>query len=151
MAVTTTQYVKSLTCLFTKEANFVATDVLKMSLASAYTYAITHKYQDATPFTSAVTEVTNANGYTTGGVAVASQAVVDTANPWTYSTADAVWTASASGITALYSFLYDSSPGAGVKPLLLFVSFGGNVTAAAGATLTVHPNTTWLSITCTGA
>lgn len=151
MAVTSFMYVKALTSLFTKEVNFVATDVEKVALASAYTYAITHKYEDAAPFTAAWTEVTNANGYTTGGVTVGSPVVVDTANPWTYNTADAVWTASASGISASFAFLYDSTPGAGLKTLLVQVAFGGAVTAAAGATLTVHPNTTWLSITCTGA
>jgi hypothetical protein len=51
-----------------------------------------------------------------------------------------VWTASGAGISATSAVVYDASPGAGLKPLISYVLFGGTVTAAAGATLTIAWN-----------
>lgn len=55
-------------------------------------------------------EVANANGYTTGGVAIA--ATWDAAaGTLTFDLADASWTASGGSITARYAVLYNASAG----------------------------------------
>lgn len=140
MAVTAFMFPMFFTTSWSKEANIAATDVIKVALSNtAYTYAATHKYFDAAPFNTAWTELGTANGYTAGGVTPGSNAITNgQTTSWT--NAAAVWTASGAGISATSAVYYDSSPGAGLKPLISYVLFGGTVTAAAGATLTITPN-----------
>ena len=129
-------YPMCLSTTFNKEADWNS-DTIKCALTNTtYTYAATHKYFDATPFTTAFTELSTANGYTAGGVTLTSPTITD-GQTWQFGAGNAVWTASGAGISAVAAVVYDSTPGAGVKPLLSFVQFGGTVTAAAGATLTI--------------
>jgi hypothetical protein len=129
------------TTTWTKEANIsVGADAVKCALSNtAYTYVATHKYFDAAPFSTAWTELGTANGYTAGGVAPGAQAITS-AQTTSWTMANAVWTASGAGISATSAVVYDSTPGAGIKPLISYVLFGGTVTAAAGATLTIAWN-----------
>lgn len=139
MAVTANMYPMALTTTWNKEAN-LNSDAIKCALTNtAYTYAATHKYFDAAPFNAAFTELTTANGYTAGGVALAAPATTS-AQTTSWTAGNAVWTASGAGISAVAAVVYDSTPGAGVKPVISFVQFGGTVTAAAGATLTIAWN-----------
>jgi hypothetical protein len=52
---------------------------------------------------------------------------------------NAVWTSSGT-LSATSAVVYDATPGAGLKPLISYVLFGGTVTAASGATLTIAWN-----------
>jgi hypothetical protein len=138
MAVTANMYPMALTTTWNKEAN-INSDAIKCILTNtAYTYVATHKYYDIAPFSSAITELTTANGYTVGGVALAAPATTS-AQTTSWTAGNAVWTASGAGISAVNAMVYDSTP-ASSKPLISFVQFGGTVTAAAGATLTIAWN-----------
>jgi hypothetical protein len=131
-------YPMMLTTTWNKEAN-INSDTIKCGLSNtAYTYAATHKYFDASPFSAAWTELTTANGYTAGGVTVGSTATTS-AQTTTWTAANAVWTATGAGISATSAVVYDSTP-ASNKPVISYVLFGGTVTAAAGATLTIAWN-----------
>lgn len=137
MAVTAFMYPMLLTTTWNKEAD-IDTDTIKCALSNtAYTYAATHKYFDAAPFNSAWTELTTANGYTAGGVTLTSPTVTNgQTTSWTAS--NAVWTSTGT-LSATSAVVYDSTP-ASNKPLISYVLFGGTVTAASGATLTIAWN-----------
>jgi hypothetical protein len=140
MAVTAFMYPMFMTTSWSKELNAAATDVWKCALSNtAYTYVATHKYFDAAPFSTAWTELGTANGYTAGGVTLAGPAITS-AQTTSWTAGNAVWTASGAGLSATSAVVYDSTPGAGVKPLMSYVLFGGTVTAVAGATLTIQWN-----------
>lgn len=137
MAVTAFMYPMFLTTTWNKEAD-IDTDTIKCGLSNtAYTYAATHKYFDATPFTTAWTELTTANGYTVGGVTLTAPTVTNgQTTSWT--AGNAVWTSTGT-LSATSAVVYDSTP-ASNKPLISYVLFGGTVTAASGATLTIAWN-----------
>ena len=137
MAITANMYPMIFTTTWNKEAN-INSDTVKVALTNtAYTYAATHKYFDASPFNAAFTELTTANGYTAGGLTVGSTATTS-AQTTTWTTAAPVWTSTGT-LSALAAVWYDSTP-ASNKPVIAFVAFGGTVTAASGATLTITPN-----------
>jgi hypothetical protein len=138
MAVTAAMYPMFFSTTWNKEAD-IDTDTIKCALSNtAYTYAATHKYFDATPFTTAWTELSTANGYTAGCVTLTSPTITNgQTTSWTAS--NAVWTSTGT-LSATSAVVYDSTPGAGVKPLISYVLFGGTVTAASGATLTIAWN-----------
>jgi len=137
VAVTANMYPMILTTTWNKEAN-LNSDAIKCALTNtAYTYAATHKYFDAAPFTTAFTELATANGYTAGGVALTSPATTNgQTTSWT--AGNAVWTSTGT-LSAVAAVVYDSSP-ASNKPLVSFVQFGGTVTAPSGATITIAWN-----------
>src|SRR5689334_19697250 len=109
-------YPNLLTTGFNKEVN-LNSDTMKCALSNtAYTYAATHKYFDATPFTTAFTELSTANGYTAGGVTLTSPTVTS-AQTWSWTASNASWTATGAGFSAQYAVVYDSSP-ASNKPLI---------------------------------
>jgi hypothetical protein len=138
MAVTANMYPLAFHTAWNKEADY-DTDTIKCALTNtAYTYAVTHKYFDAAPFNAAFTELTTANGYTAGGVALTSPTITD-AQTMSWTAGNAVWTSTGT-LSAVAAVVYDSTPGAGVKPLISFVQFGGTVTAPSGATLTIAWN-----------
>jgi hypothetical protein len=139
VAVTAFMYPMLLSTTWNKEAD-LDTDTIKCGLSNtAYTYVATHKYFDAAPFNTAWTELSTANGYTAGGVALTSPTITS-AQTTSWTAGNAVWTASGAGISATSAVVYDASPGVGVKPLISYVLFGGTVTAASGATLTIAWN-----------
>ena len=102
-------------------------DTYKLMLCTAATF-------DATNTTLAgitKTEVTNANGYTTGGATLGSVAVTTvTTNDAKFDAADVSWTATDSGITASYGILYNDTDTD--DPPVAFIDFGGSESAAAG-------------------
>ena len=140
MAVTAFMYPMLLTTTWNKEAN-INSDTIKVALSNtAYTYAATHKYFDAAPFNAAWTELGTANGYTAGGATLTSPATTNgQTTSWSGTIPSPTWTASGAGLSATSAVFYDFSP-ASNKPLISYVLFGGTVTAAAGATLTIVPN-----------
>ena len=81
-----------------------------------------------------ITEVTNGNGYTTGGNAAAT--VSSTQSGGTYKlvlSSPSAWTASGAGFTFQYAVLVDSTTGTNVA----YWDYGSSQTVAAGETVTV--------------
>jgi hypothetical protein len=78
-----------------------------------------------------MTEVSEANGYTTGGVAVGTPTIGTTAKVTKFDGVDPSWTVTGAGFTYRYAGFYDDSP-ASNKPFISWVDFGADVTAVAG-------------------
>lgn len=99
-------------------------------------------------------EHANANGYTTGGVAVAGETFINAAGTVTFKCNDAVWTASGGSIIARFGVLYrNATVNTIVKPLLcvcLMDTTPADVTATTGNTLTIQMNAAGL-LTLSGA
>lgn len=122
---------------------------LFLSTSNANTLSVgTAVYGDLT------NEHANANGYTTGGVAVASETWTNAAGVITFDCADAIWTASGGSITARFAVLYrNATVNTIVKPLLCVTLLDvtpADVTATTGNTLTVQFNASGL-FTLSGA
>jgi len=99
-------------------------------------------------------EHANANGYTSGGVAVTGVTWTKSGATLTFDSDNSVWTASGGSITARYCVLYkDATVNSIVKPLLLVCLMDtapADVTATDGNTLTVQINASGM-FTLTGA
>lgn len=91
----------------------------------------------STTYAGLTNEVANANGYTTGGIAVTLTESGTTSVKVAWS-ADPVWTASGGSITARFAVLYEVS--GNVLCYCLLDSTPADVTATTGNTLTVTPN-----------
>jgi hypothetical protein len=102
-------------------------DTYKVKLLTAATF-------DATNTTLAGTggtEVANANGYATGGVALTGVAVTTvTTNDAKFDADDASWTASGGAITASYAILYNDTDAN--DPPVAFIDFGASESAGDG-------------------
>lgn len=99
-------------------------------------------------------EVANGDGYTTGGEAVAGEALSVSTGTTTFDLDNVVWTASGAGITARSAVVYkNATVNSIVKPVLmtcLLDSTPADVSASAGNTLTVAINASG-ALTLTGA
>ena len=107
------------------------TDSVKIALdTSAYT-----PDQDLHDFWNDVSgsEVANGNGYTTGGIALASKTVAYDAgsNELRLDAADVSWTSAT--FTARYAVVYVDTAGASsTDPVLGYIDFGGDQTVSSG-------------------
>lgn len=88
----------------------------------------------STTYAGVTNEHANANGYTTGGIAVALT-LAGTTTVTVDITTDPVWTASGGSITARFAVIYEV--GGDVLCYALLDSTPADVTATAGNTLTV--------------
>jgi hypothetical protein len=85
-----------------------------------------------------ITEVTNGNGYTTGGISVGTITGAQSSGTFKLTGGtDPVWTASGAGFTARYAVLYNDTPTSPADPLIGWWDYGSSVTLAAGETFTV--------------
>jgi hypothetical protein len=119
---------------FGSGANAVA-DTYKVILCTAATF-------DATNTTLAAitkTEVANANGYTTGGLALTGVAVsiVSTSNA-KFDADDASWSASGGSIAAAKAILFNDTDTD--DPPVALIDFDGTVTAADGTNFVIRWN-----------
>jgi hypothetical protein len=111
---------------FASGANAVG-DTYKVMLCTAATF----NAANTTLAGITKTEVTNANGYTTGGATLGSVAVTTvTTNDAKFDADDVTWSATDSGITASYAILYNDSDTD--DPPVAFIDFGASETASAG-------------------
>lgn len=114
------------TRLFMNGSNAVG-DTYKLILYTALTF-------DATQTTLAGltgTEVTNANGYTSGGLALTNVTVTTVnTNGAKFDADDAIWTASGSDISAVKGIIYNDTDTN--DPPLWFIDFDGTKVATAG-------------------
>jgi len=102
-------------------------DTYKVKLLTAATFDATHTTLAGT----GGTEVANANGYTTGGVALTGVAVTTvTTNDAKFDANDATWTASGGSITASYAILYNDTDAN--DPPVAFIDFGASESAGDG-------------------
>jgi len=116
------------------------TATVKVTLhTSTYTFAATHNvYADLT------NELSTANGYTNGGLALTSLSWSQTSGTATFSAANAVWTASGGSITARRAVIrVVGTINSQVDPLIasiLLDTTPADVTATSGNTLTLQWN-----------
>lgn len=89
-------------------------------------------------------EHANANGYTTGGIALTGETWTNSSGTITFDCNDVVWTASGGSITARFAVIYcNATVNTIVKPLLcvsLLDTAPADVTATTGNTLTIVIN-----------
>jgi hypothetical protein len=78
-----------------------------------------------------MTEVSEANGYTTGGATLTNPTIGTTTTVTKFDSDDPAWTVTGAGFTYRYAVFYDSTPGSN-KPLIAYVDMGADVTAVAG-------------------
>lgn len=108
------------------------------SASNAQTLTASNKLADLT------NEVSNANGYTTGGVALASVTYANVAGTETFTSGVAQWTASAAGIVARSAVIYKVGTFTTIVNPIICVCYldatPADVTATAGTTLTITMN-----------
>lgn len=89
-------------------------------------------------------EHANANGYTTGGIALTGETWINSAGVITFDCNDVVWTASGGSIVARFAVIYcNATVNTIVKPLMcvcLLDTAPADVTATTGNTLTIAIN-----------
>lgn len=112
---------------------FAASHTYKVKLLTAATFDAT----DVTLAETGGTEVSNANGYTTGGVTLTGVAVTTvTTDDAKFDALDAVWSAAGSGITASYGILYNDTVTG--DPPVAFINFDGSKFAEAGSNFVIQ-------------
>jgi len=112
---------------------------LFLSTSNANTLSVgTNVYGDLT------NEHANANGYTTGGIALTSVVWTESSGTITFDCDNPVWTASGGSIVARFAVIYrNATVNTIIKPLLcvcLMDTTPGDITATTGNTLTVTIN-----------
>jgi hypothetical protein len=111
--------------------NMVTASAFAMGLATSSS----NLSASSTTYSALTNEVASGNGYTTGGITFtfsATGTTIVTLNP----TASIIWTASGSGITAHFMFVYEISTG-DILTYALADGTGVDVTVLAGNTWTV--------------
>lgn len=106
--------------------------VLKVALTNSAPNAATHAVR------ADITELSTANGYTSGGISVGTITGAETSGTFKCSGGtDPVWTASGAGFTARYAVLYNDTPTSPADPLIGYWDYGSSFTLAAGEPFTV--------------
>jgi hypothetical protein len=86
---------------------------------------------------SSITEISNGNGYTTGGATIGSTAFSQSSGLATLTGNNVVWTASGGTIGPFrYVVIYDVT--SSTKPLIGWWDYGSSITLNAGETFTVN-------------
>ena len=116
------------------------TDSFKVALvSSSYTFSAAH-----TVYADLTNELSTANGYTSGGAALASVTFSQTSGTATFDAADTTWTASGGSIVARRAVIYkDGTANTRVKPLIasiLLDTTPADITVTTGNTLTLQYN-----------
>lgn len=101
--------------------------------------ALTNTAPNATDATlSQITQISNGNGYTTGGTAATISSSAQTSGTYKLTLADVVFTASGGSVGPFrYAVLYNDTPSSPADPLIGYWDYGSSVTLASGETFTV--------------
>ena len=111
-------------------ASLHGTTALKIAL---YTNATAPTQADTAA--AGLTEVSNANGYSTGGATLASVTCAKSNHVVTLDAADPSWTVTGAGFTYRYARIYDAT----ATKNIAYIDFGADVVATAGThTITLH-------------
>lgn len=114
-----------------KGVHNLATGTLKVALTNTAPAAT-----DAT--LSQITQISNGNGYTTGGSTAASNAYTQTSGTAKLTATDVVFTASGGSVGPFrYAVLYNDTPTSPADPLIGYWDYGSSITLASGETFTV--------------
>jgi hypothetical protein len=104
-----------------------------------------------TTYSGVTNEVSNANGYSTGGVTGITLAASGTSTVTLTPTSNAVWTASSSGITAYFAAAYLYAGGVGANQYVIAFCLLDNTPASvpvsAGNVLTISDSNPILTVT----
>lgn len=84
-----------------------------------------------------ITQISNGNGYTTGGATCTISSVSETAGTAKVVAADVVWTASGSMGPFRYATLYNDTATSPADALVCWFDYGSSITLAATETFTV--------------
>lgn len=85
-----------------------------------------------------LTEISNGNGYTTGGTGATISSSAQTSGTYKLTLADVTFTASGGSIGPFrYAVLYDATTTSPLKPLIGYWDYGSSITIASGSTFTV--------------
>jgi hypothetical protein len=112
----------------------LSTDVEGMTLKMALFLSTSNLSAASTTYAGVTNEVANANGYTTGGIAI-TMAVTGTTTLTATLAVNPVWTASGGSITARFAVIYESA--GNVLCYCTLDSTPADVTATATNTLTI--------------
>ena len=128
MAVSGKMFGNALLKALNKEVNWASDSIKVMLCTSSYA-----PDQDGHIYKNQVTnEVANGNGYTTGGVALASKTITysGSTNTITLAAGNVSWTSAT--ITARYAVIYDDTGTASTSVLLGYVDFGQDMASSNG-------------------
>lgn len=85
---------------------------------------------------SAITQITGANGYTTGGTAATISSSVQTSGTYKLILADVVFTASGAMGPFRYVILYNDTPTSPADPTIAWWDYGSSISLATGESFT---------------
>lgn len=112
------------------------TDTIKVALSNTAPAA-------SNSFISDITQITNGNGYTTGGTAITNKGVSETSGTTTVSADQVTFTAGPSAMaTFRYVVLYKDTGTPSTSPLVAWWDNGSGVTLQNGETFTIKFNNT---------
>ncbi len=86
---------------------------------------------------SDITQISNGNGYTTGGATSAQSSSAQSSGTYKLVIADVVWTASGAVGPFRYAVLYNDTPTSPADPLIGWWDYGSSISLANGETFTV--------------
>lgn len=119
-----------------KKIHNLHTDSLKVMLSNSAPNVSTHQIR------SSVTELSTANGYTSGGSSI-TNSVSRSGGTSSILATDVVFTASGGSIGPFrYVILYNDTPASPVDPLIAYWDYGSSITLADTETFTVDFTTT---------
>jgi len=84
-----------------------------------------------------ITQISNGNGYTTGGTAASITSSAQTSGTYKLVLADVVFTASGAVGPFRYAVLYNDTPTSPADPLIGWWDYGSSISLATGETFTV--------------
>jgi len=116
-----------------KKKHDLSADVFKVILTNTAPVATNAVYADVS-----AGEVTNGNGYTTGGTATSITSCAQTSGVLKAVYGNVVFTATGAVGPFRYAILYNSTQTTPLKPLVAWFDYGSSISLATGETFTVN-------------
>lgn len=93
-----------------------------------------------------ITQISNGNGYTTGGEDLQNDGTRSGATV-TVTGVDITWTATGSMGPFRYAVAYNDTPTSPADPLISYVDYGSSITLASGETFKYDVGASWMTVT----